>query len=421
VSSEELRAHLLRSLPEYMVPAGFTSVAVIPLNASGKVDRRVPAPVEVKIGSGREYAKPRNSTERQLAEIWSELLQVQQISVYDDFFKLGGHSLLAVRLKSMLLNRLGWELPLTDLFRAPTVAGLAQLMEAAQQAPAVNNPLSSVLVEIQPGAATPVFFVHPVEGIVLCYLELARELGLKQPFYAFQSPDAGISPEQVGSLEQMAHLYIRMMRRVQPTGPYLLGGWSLGGLLAWEMARQLMDEGQEIGLLALLDTHPPNGTELVRGTNGALPLFPEFAQDMARSLGENIDLQSEDFQRLSAEQQRIFVQDMLMRHGVVSRTRAEQESADILEVFTRNLQAMVTYRMRRTEQRILLFAAAEGEAREHLVEHWKSWTPAIDFYVVPGTHYTMVRQPNIAVIAEILRRAISDSKETSSFAAAGQM
>src|SRR5579864_6077113 len=135
VSSEELRAHLLRSLPEYMVPAGFTSVAVIPLNASGKVDRRALARVGVKIGSGREYAKPRNSTERQLAEIWAKVLkqEAERIGIHDSFFEVGGHSLLATQLIAKIRSLMNVELPLKAVFEHTSIAQMAELIAGARK------------------------------------------------------------------------------------------------------------------------------------------------------------------------------------------------------------------------------------------------------------------------------------------------
>jgi thioesterase domain-containing protein len=140
---------------------------------------------------------------------------------------------------------------------------------------------------------------------------------------------------------------------------------------------------------------------------------------MARLLGEDVeDSQSEDFQRMNAEQQRILVQDILTRYGIVPKARAEHETANLLEVFTRNVQAMESYRLSRTEQRILFLAASQAEAPEELVENWRPWAAGgVDFRPVPGNHYTILKRPNVTAIAEVLRRAIDEFAERSSSAA----
>lgn len=410
ISEQDLRSFLLRKLPQAMTPRSITQVEKIIRTAQGKV-----------IYDQAVYVAPRTPIEQEIAQIWRELLEVERVSMHDDFFRLGGHSLLAVRLKTMLHDRLKWAMPLADLFRAPTIARLARLMEQAQNAPVADEPSSSVLVEIQSGgASTPVFFVHPVGGNVLCYIDLARELGPEQPFYALQSPGAGTSAEEVGTFEQMAQLYIRMMQRVQPTGPYLLGGWSLGGLLAWEIARKLTDKGESIGLLALIDTYPPSRTRSAEAEQDALPMLSWFAQDMARLLGEDTEDQSRHFQQLAPEQQLTFVQEALTRHGIVSRENAKQETANLMEVFTRNVQAMESYQLRRTDQHVILLAAADADAPEQLARDWKTWAGGgVDFHLVPGNHYSMIRQPHVAGIAEALRHGLNEIAESASFAVAG--
>jgi thioesterase domain-containing protein/acyl carrier protein len=409
ISEQDMRTFLLQKLPQAMVPKSITQVEKIVRTAQGKV-----------IFDQKAYVAPRSTVEREIAQIWSELLEVEQVSIYDDFFRLGGHSLLAVKLKTMLHDRLQWEMPLADLFRATTIAGLAELMAKTQETPVVKEASTSILVEIQAGGAlTPMFFVHPVGGSVLSYVELARELGPEQPFYAIQSPGGDAEPEHLATFEQMAQLYIQAIQRVQPSGPYQLGGWSLGGLLAWEIARQLTAIGESVGMLALIDTYPPSRAQTEPG-NDSPSMLALFADDMARMFGGASEDESKQFQQLGLEQQLIFVQDGLAKYGIVPKDRAQQETAALLKVFTRNVQAMEDYQLRRVDQHVVLVAAAEADAPEQLAGDWKKWAGGgVNFSLVPGNHYSMIRQPNVAAIAEALQRGISETAESAGLALAG--
>jgi acyl carrier protein len=193
-----------------------------------------------------------------LCRLWQEVLRRERVGIHDNFFNIGGYSLLAVQVISSIKQAFTVEMPLSVLFAAPTVARMAEHIAA------VNGPdrsqSSPVLVNIQPHGSWPPFFcVHAIGGQVIGYAELSQELVLEQPFYGLQSPPANWFPASEVSIEQMATLYNREIRSVQPVGPYLLSGWSMGGLVAWEMAQQLIQEGETIGLLALMDATPPSG------------------------------------------------------------------------------------------------------------------------------------------------------------------
>ncbi|HEU0078664.1 MAG TPA: amino acid adenylation domain-containing protein, partial [Longimicrobiaceae bacterium] len=234
-STEELRARLRDSLPEHMVPVAFVVLEAIPLTPNGKTDRgALPAP-ERAGEPGAEHVPPRDATELALAGVWEEVLGTSPVGVRDDFFEMGGHSLLAVRLVARVETVLGARLPLTTLFAAPTIEALALVLREGT-ADGGASPLVPVRAS---GERAPLFFVHPVGGDVLCYAPLARHLDAGQPFYALRSRglDGGEPPR--ATVEAMAADYLDAMRAVQPRGPYRLGGWSMGGVVAWEMARRL--------------------------------------------------------------------------------------------------------------------------------------------------------------------------------------
>ena len=264
LGNEELRGHLLRTLPEYMVPGGFVSLAAIPLNANGKVDRRALARMEVKIGSTEEYVAPRNQGEKQLVEIWAEVLKLapEKIGVHDNFFELGGHSLLAVQLMAKINNHFGQLLPLGVIFAAPNISELAQLISNREASS------SGILVPIQThGNAPPIFGVPGVGGNVLSLQPLIRALGTNQPFYGLQAVGLDGSTLPFNRVEETARANIEALKTVQRVEPYKLLGHSYGGVVAPWNGKNASRGGREISRLILLDAVAPS-LDAAAGTEG---------------------------------------------------------------------------------------------------------------------------------------------------------
>ena len=257
-TADELRRFLKDKLPDHMVPAVFVLLDTLPLLSNGKIDRRaLPAPERPRPELEKSFVAPRDDLELQLAHIWEEVLDVRPISVRDNFFELGGHSLLAIRLFALIEKQLGKKLPLTAVFQGATIEHLASVLR--QQA--TSGPQSS-LVAIQPGGSKrPLFLVHPAGGHVFPYVHLAKFLGPDQPCYGLQARGLEDGQDPHTRIEDMAAYYIQALQTVQPTGPYLLGGWSMGGVVAFEMAQQLHAQGQRVALLALLDSRIPTPDE----------------------------------------------------------------------------------------------------------------------------------------------------------------
>ncbi|NPC83010.1 non-ribosomal peptide synthase/polyketide synthase, partial [Pyxidicoccus fallax] len=249
-----LRAFLQQRLPEYMVPSALVRLDALPLTPNGKVDRKaLPAPELTPSRAG--YVAPRTPTEERLAALWAETLGLERVGAEDDFFELGGHSLLAARLTSRLQKALGRRVSLATLFQHPTVAALATVLDARPEEAAAASHLVR-LKQGQPGRPS-LFLVHGGGGGVDAYADLARLLPADQPVHAFRAPglDGGAPPP--ASVEALAALYLPQLRAAQPRGPYLLGGWSFGGLVAQELARRLQAEGDTVALLVMLDSHAP--------------------------------------------------------------------------------------------------------------------------------------------------------------------
>jgi amino acid adenylation domain-containing protein len=400
-----LRGFLKGQLPEYMIPSNIVVLDAMPLSPQGKVNFRALPDPSTEVMPRDRMTVPRTLLQARLVEIWEEVLNTSPIGITDDFFQVGGHSLLAVRMMTMIRNRLGQRVPLASLFRHPTIADLAKLLAKPSDSSA-----SSVVVEIQPdGDEIPFFCVHPVGGSVLCYADLARTLGRERPFYGLQAPAPDVFPgealrEPDMTIEQIAALYVRDIQRVRPAGPYLLGGWSMGGLIAFEMARQLNLQGEEVGALVLFDTHlPPQNREAI-DQHDELPILVRFAADMSRLIGKDQSDLEEQFCNLGEEDRRAMLLDALRRDGVLAEDAPAKEMDDLLAVFTRNAMAVYRYGLQPVRQRIILFRAADADAPEQLAQQWRPWAAGgVELCLAPGDHYGMLRRPNVSLVAERLK------------------
>jgi thioesterase domain-containing protein/acyl carrier protein len=254
LDTRELRAFLAKSLPEYMVPTGFSVVPTLPLTPSGKVDRKaLPAPV-LERKDRFDIIRPRNQTESLLASLFQEILNVDAVSIRDDFFELGGQSLMAARLVSQINETIGREVPLGALFRAATVESLAQLIE--QESELGNDP---VVIQIQRGDSgrLPFFAIVPPGEESLGYAILARHMGPEQTVYKIQGHAPVTHSKRPYSEQEMRDLtseYIAAMRSVQPSGPYCLGGECDGTHISEQIVLSLEAQGEEVGLFAIFDT-----------------------------------------------------------------------------------------------------------------------------------------------------------------------
>ena len=256
IDPANVRENLRTKLPEYMVPSAIVVLDRFPLTANGKVDRKsLPAPARASAEVGSTSAVSRDSLDLQMIKLWEKVLNVRPIGLRDNFFDLGGSSLVAVRLFSEMRKLFGRGFPLSILFQAPTVEKLTDMIRKDGW-----KSRWSSLVPIQPTGSNPPFFcVHGGGGNVLIYRELARHLGSDYPFYGLQARGLDGSGDYLTTTESMAENYLREIRELQPEGPYYLGGFCMGGQIAFEMAQRLVRDGQQVNLLFVIDAHNFNG------------------------------------------------------------------------------------------------------------------------------------------------------------------
>jgi amino acid adenylation domain-containing protein len=402
----DLREFLKRKLPEYMVPSSFVVLDSLPLTASGKLNRRaLPAP---EGGTGvpsvrSAYAAPQTHLEELLTNIWADVLEVKAVGIEDNFFDLGGHSLLAVRLFAQIEKKLGKCLPLATLFQAPTVAQLAAVIQKDWTAE------WSSLVEIQPAGSKPPFFcVHALGGNVLEYRELARLLGEDQPFYGLQS--AGLDGKHTPHtrVEDMAAHYIKEMRELQPNGPYFIGGRSLGGMVAFEMAQRLRAQGAEVGLLALLDTYPSGYAKLLREQT---TLRGRFRREVSRTKAHLVNLGSLS---LKEKLSYVFAKSKFAPRKIKSHVwrRVVNSFASLGRPLPRALQdikelnslAVRAYEPKVYDGHVTLFwASSDLRASVDFVTGWHALAGGgIEVHEIPGTHLDIVKEPHVTELARKL-------------------
>jgi aspartate racemase len=397
-----------------MIPSLLRPLDALPLTANGKVDRRaLPSPEQLRSEPSNRYEAPRDRLEVQLAQIWEELFGVRPIGVTDNFFDLGGHSLLAIRLFAEIERGLGRTLPVALLFEAPTVEQLASRLREEGW----DGSLSSI-VPIQPqGRKRPFFVVHGVGGNVLSYSTLARHLGPEQPVYGLQSRGVDGRTAQLVSLEEMATRYIAELRRIQPEGPYALGGHSYGGIVAFEMARQLHIQGQRIALLAILDSDTPtepDRSDLLKRLLGHLNVLRRF--------------NTRDKLAYLTSRTRAVVRKRLRRlqwqiiHAFARRLKRPlpQQCQDVEQL---NLQALAEYEPRPYPGRLVLFRAGERwvEGASDPAEEWaKLALGGVDIVDVPGDHLTILQEPQVQTLARKLRIWLEQGHETRRSDRAGQ-
>jgi thioesterase domain-containing protein/acyl carrier protein len=397
LGQEALRGHLLRTLPDYMVPAGFVSLAAMPLNANGKVDRRALARMEVKIGSAEEYVAPRNPGEKQLVEIWAEVLNLapEKIGVYDNFFELGGHSLVAVQLMAKINNRFRQLLPLGVIFAAPNISALAQVISNREASS------SGILVPIQTqGNARPIFGVPGVGGNVLSLQPLIRALGTNQPFYGLQAVGLDGNTLPFNRVEETARANIDALKTVQRVGPYKLLGHSYGGVVAYEMARMLLAEGEEVARLILLDSVAPSLMRLPAPKDDATDLL-EVCATAASLYDIKVEIDFHRIKELSNEAALKYIAGRLCERGVDVN---DAQLAAFYRVYRANLTCYRNYKpsMLPRNIEVALYVATQGNgAAAPLHRGWNELLHSpVHIHTVDADHFSLLSKVQFANLAD---------------------
>lgn len=337
--------------------------------------------------------------------MWEEALGVRPIGVTDNFFDLGGHSLVAVRMMSLLNRQSEREIPVAVLFESPTIETLARLLSEPDE----SRPWSP-LVPIQPnGSRPPIFCVHALFGSVLCFIELARALGPEQPFFGLQSVGVEGGDEPLDRIEDMAVAYIEAVRARQPHGPYHLGGYSMGGVIAYEMARQLRRQGEEVALLALFDAYTPTaaGVDGVNNLNDA-QLLAWFLGDQDGWLSKHNPEMAGQLARMEPEEQMAYLLAELQKTGHIPPHIGVEKMDRYLRVLNANLQAFHRYQPGEYDGAATFFRSdASGPDDGDPLADWQRLCRAgLQVHRVPGFHGTMLSQPHVQAVSDRLNSCL---------------
>jgi non-ribosomal peptide synthase protein (TIGR01720 family) len=386
---------LRETLPDY---AGVSRVLVMdefPRTADGRVDEAaLPAladdedPEPLAAGA----IPPRTADELRLARIWERALGLRSVDVRASFFELGGDSLLAIRVIDEATRALGREVPMAVLLQEPTIEAMAAALRAE---PADWTPL----VEVTPGDGTPFFCVHPAGGGVLCYAELARLLA-PQPFCALQARGFDRDDPPYDDLAAMAERYLVDVRARQARGPYLLGGWSMGGLVAYEMAQQLLAAGEQVELLVLIDTPTPDHLEDL----------PDEAAVLVRLLESVVPLDPAQLRSLPAAERLRHVLAEAERLQAVPPGLEVERAAHLFQVYATHLDAIRRYRLRPYGGRVCQLRATQTDPASAEFGWREFLTGQFDVVEVPGTHETVLWPPNVQQLAERLRAQLAAAR-----------
>jgi thioesterase domain-containing protein/acyl carrier protein len=428
----EIRQFLQSKLPDYMIPAAFVALEAMPVNLNQKVDRRaLPMPTPENLLSFKPFVSPRNKWERQLTKIWETVLGISPIGIQDNFFEVGGHSLLALSLMAQIETVFGKTLPLSTLLTEPTIEQLAALLSQSAQADGRN----SLVLLRDGGSQPPVFLIHDGEGETLLYRNLAYCLKPEHPVYGIQPYSRDKHPILHTRVAEMATYYIAQIRKIQSEGPYLLGGLCVGGFLAFEIARQLHNQGQPVAMVALIDTADVEANRR-KGliANQRLSRFSE-----ALSQSQQLSWQQRLFYVLNKASQKIY---NLVTYEVQTRIEKAQNQLKIrlfryyldqnspLPAFLTNLPVRIILKFAEREYipqdpyegEIVLFLATQRSSNfdgtliddtpyaEIYSDPLLGWgsraTEGVKVYNVPGGHSSMLQEPNVQVLAENMQAYI---------------
>ncbi|MCP4659505.1 MAG: hypothetical protein GY856_29205 [bacterium] len=262
-------------------------------------------------------------------------------------------------------------------------------------------------MEIQPhGGERPLFFIHPIGGNVLCYANLARHLGSEQPFYGLQTPDLGQHQARLREIGGMAELYLEAVRAVEPAGPYRLGGWSMGGVVAFEMARQLAAEGEETELLALIDSAVTHSAEGPDEADDEAVILALFAWDLQGLLARPLTLPLEDLRHLSGDQGLVRLFELARENQLLPPGVDLAQIRDLYDIFANNHRALRRYRAQPYAGKVTLLKA-RGEASGQRRNPTRGWDElalgGVEVHEISGTHYSILHEPQVQDLAQRIR------------------
>lgn len=400
---QQWKTHLKELLPLYMVPQNIVHILEFPTTLNGKIDRKA-----LVNGSKTEVAEPtfhapQSESEQLIAGIWQQCLGIDKIDITNDFFELGGHSLIAVRVMTQIEKQTGARLPLAALLEQPTIKKLAAYLDKKSVTWDSLVPLKTN------GNKIPLFIVHGANYNVLIFKELSNNLDHDQPVYALQAKGLSGDVDPHESVEAMAAHYISEIQTVNPHGPYALGGFSFGGIVAFEMAKQLRAQGKKVKLIALFDTYVyPHYSY----TN---PL-PKKAMAYLYNLGQLVFMGINMFSSVKNFNRRVDLIKLKidglalrLKHGKEEQMQQQFNRSSLID--KKHAAAFYNYNLIPQDLKVDLFRASENIflAHDHDLLGWKKFAlGGIRKHLIPGNHSEMFLPPSVDEVAKILQNLLDD-------------
>lgn len=405
-AGNELRKFLRDTLPDYMVPKYFIRITEIPVTANGKVNKKaLPLPALKSVTPN--LMLPRNEMERRIAAIWKGILNVESFSMVDSFFDLGGHSISAVRLISTINRQFNKEFPVSVLNEYNTVEALSSLIDNE-----ADISFSSLVELNRNGAREPFFCIHPISGHVMSYQDLAKHV-TDRPFIGIQSPGIVGKDSELDSVEKMAAYYLTLIRQRQPVGPYFIGGWSFGGIVAYEIARRLEEVGEQVLCVVLIDSFLP---QMENSYSDEESLFHTFISDLQGRFPQLV-VNADDFTRGTLEEKQNRLLTILKGYAILPEETDNRQMEILYQVYRYNTIAMHNYQVQPIRSAVHLIKALQVNM-EAFRNHPLASNPALgweqycDVTVgeMDGDHYSLFNSMNAPHLAVQINKSLTPAK-----------
>ncbi|WP_340616327.1 amino acid adenylation domain-containing protein [Xenorhabdus entomophaga] len=422
VFTVRVQQYLAETLPKHMLPSQIEWLGTLPKTPSGKRDDAALRSMRIIHGHNAvEDVAPRDNYEQVLCDLAADLLKIPGLSIHQNLFDIGGTSLTAMRMVVLVEKYFGSSIPLSLFVSNPTVAQLATHVREKG-----GYPKFSPLVPMRTtGHKRPLFFVHPMGGNVLSYLRLVKHFPEDQPFYALQAHgvDAGSMP--LTSVQEQAANYLEAIRQIQPYGPYSIGGWSYGGFVAFEMARQLKEHGEEVADLFVLDTVALNTNSQGKVNEEAL-LRWFFWELLWVNEGATLPEQTVPEQMTSLQERFEYITEHAIATGAIPQGSSRAVVQRLFDVYKTNWKAAADYAACTADINMTLLHATRplpevlrsmhDAIRSEYRDPKNGWAGKtaghINVIDVPGDHLEIMEEPYVAEVAQVILREMSEfSKE----------
>jgi len=407
VNSTDIKNHLKSVLPAYMVPAFYMNLDALPLTENGKTDRKS-LPTPNTTSQQRTIIPAQNTAEVKILSIWKTVLNQEQISIDDDFYDIGGHSLLAAQLTNKIGDAFNVEPGHQFILTNTTIQEMAN---AITQKDIGTDNTSAIKLNNGTKNHHPLFLMHPVGGTVHCYMALKQVMDKRFSVYAFQSPGINDVDEVEVGIESIVEKYVAEILTIQPEGPYTLGGWCFGGVLACEAASQLKAMGKQISGVHVFDTrapvianHPDDGDDAT--------LLSWFARDLAVPHNKILNIPADELRAIDIDEQFTHVLERAQAIGVLDGNIATEKLMNYFQVYIANGMALQMYEEKSVDINVTLYRA-KSEPADY--GEFLGWDKLVDisgnkhrFTVIDieGDHNSIMYKPQVYQLGRALNRCL---------------